>query len=334
MGQPLNNFEVEIPWMKVRIGCCGWQYDDWVGPFYPPEKKDRKGEWLEYYGRFFDCVEIDSSFYAVPGRHTVDAWIQKGMRIRSGFGGPGAPPGSRERAGAGDFEFSIKMHQEITHAKMVDGNIGEAQARARDFERSVCAPLSDNGLLGAVLMQLSPYFRKTGKDLGSNLPVLKQVLGGLDTDKYRYVVEFRHRSWLDDSKKEMDPEALDILRARKAAVCILDGPGFPATHQQTADHAYIRFHGRNYDLWYKREKAGDDTRINRYDYLYKEEELNPWVGEVESIEERAREVRIVFNNHGHAKAVQNGLLFRKLLGVDAPGKESALPRKITLDSFG
>jgi uncharacterized protein YecE (DUF72 family) len=301
--------------MSVRIGCCGWQYDDWVGPFYPPEKKDRKGEWLEYYGRFFDCVEIDSSFYSVPGRHTVDAWIQKGKRI-------------------GDFEFSIKMHQEITHANMVEGNIAEALARARDFERSVCAPLSDNNLLGAVLMQLSPYFRKTGKDLGSNLPVLKEVLGGLDTDKYRYVVEFRHRSWLDDAGKQIHPEALDVLRERKAAVCILDGPGFPTTRQQTADHAYIRFHGRNHDLWYTKEKAEDDTRINRYDYLYKEEELNPWVGEVESIEERARDVRIVFNNHGHAKAVQNGLQLRKLLGVGAPGKESALPRKTTLDNFG
>ena len=311
--------------MKLRIGCCGWQYDDWVGPFYPLEKKDRKAEWLEYYGRFFDCVEIDSSFYSVPGQHTVNAWVQKGKRIKGEMGKKGQ---------GGDFEFSLKMHQDITHARMVEGNIQEAVVKARDFERSVCAPLADNDLLGAVLLQLSPYFHMFDKDRRPNLPVLKEVLGGLDTDKYRYVVEFRHRSWLDGSGNEIHPEALDILRERKAAVCILDGPGFPATRAQTADHAYIRFHGRNYDLWYTKDKAQDDTRINRYDYLYKEEELNPWIGEVESIEERAREVRIVFNNHGHAKAVVNGLQFRKMLGVDAPGKESAIPKKVTLDSFG
>ena len=300
--------------MNVRIGCCGWQYDDWVGPFYPPEKKDRKGEWLEYFGRFFDCVEIDSSFYSVPGRHTVDSWIQKGKRI-------------------GDFEFSLKMNQDITHIKMVEGNVGDAVTKARDFEMAVCAPLAESGLLGAVLLQLSPYFPMVGKDQRSNLPILNEVLEGLDTDKYRYVVEFRHRTWLDDSRKEINPGALDILRGRKAAVCILDGPGFPTTHAQTTGHAYVRFHGRNADIWYKKEKPEGDTRINRYDYLYKEEELSPWVDELKSIEERARDVRVVFNNHGHARAVQNGLLFRKMLGIEAPGKESDIPKKVTLDSF-
>jgi uncharacterized protein YecE (DUF72 family) len=313
--------------MGIRIGSCGWQYDDWVGPFYPPEKRDRKGEWLEYYGRFFDCVEIDSSFYSVPGRHTVDAWIKKGNRIRSGYGGPGAP------RGAGDFEFSLKMNQDVTHLKMVEGSAGEAVARARDFETSVCRPLADNGLLGAVLLQLSPYFPMVGKDQRSNVPILQEILEGLATDKYRYVVEFRHRTWLNSARKEIAPEALELLRGRRAAVCILDGPGFPTTHAQTADHAYIRFHGRNEDIWYKKDKPEGDTRINRYDYLYKEEELNPWVDELRSIDERAREVRVVFNNHGHAKAVHNGLQLRKMLGVEAPGKESAIPKKITLDSF-
>jgi uncharacterized protein YecE (DUF72 family) len=107
-----------------------------------------------------------------------------------------------------------------------------------------------------------------------------------------------------------------------------------SAHQQTADHAYVRFHGRNADIWYKKEKPEGDTRINRYDYLYKEEELSPWVDELRSIEERARDVRIVFNNHGHGRAVQNGLQLRKMLGIEAPGKESVLPKKITLESFG
>src|SRR5690606_22587300 len=31
----------------VLIGCCGWSYPDWEGPFYPPGMAS--GDYLEYY---------------------------------------------------------------------------------------------------------------------------------------------------------------------------------------------------------------------------------------------------------------------------------------------
>jgi uncharacterized protein YecE (DUF72 family) len=300
--------------MNLRIGCSGWQYDDWVGPFYEAGRRERRSEWLEFYGRFFNFVEVDSSYYSVPGRQTVEAWMAKGRRI-------------------GDFELSLKMHQEVTHARLVAHDAAGAVAKAREFEQNILAPLDDKKLLGAVLLQLSPYFVRVDERLRSAMPVLKDFLGGLDTARYRYAVEFRHRSWLDLEKREIHPDALDVLRDRRVAVCVLDSPGFPATKAQTADHAYVRFHGRNYDLWYAREKPEGDTRLNRYDYLYTEEELEPWVDTVEDIEERCREVRIAFNNHGHAKAVRNALMFRRMLGVDAGGKQTVMPERVTLDRF-
>ena len=301
--------------MKVRIGCCGWQYDDWVGPFYEAGKRERRSEWLEFYGRFFDSVEIDSSYYSVPGQQTVNAWIAKGRRI-------------------GSFEFSLKMHQEVTHARLVERDAPGAVARAREFERNILARLDDNHLLGAVLLQLSPYFRRVDDQLRSAMPVLKDFLGGMDTGRYRYAVEFRHPSWLDLERKEIHPDVLELLRDRNVAACVLDSPGFPATRVQTSDCAYVRFHGRNYDLWYTREKPEGDTRLNRYDYLYTEEELSPWVDQVGDIEERCREVRIAFHHPGHAKAVRNALLFRRMLGLDAGGKETKMPERTTLDNFG
>jgi uncharacterized protein YecE (DUF72 family) len=300
--------------MNLRIGCSGWQYDDWVGPFYEAGRRERRSEWLEFYGRFFNFVEVDSSYYSVPGRQTVEAWMAKGRRI-------------------GDFELSLKMHQEVTHARLVAHDAAGAVAKAREFEQNILAPLDDKKLLGAVLLQLSPYFVRVDERLRSAMPALKDFLGGLDTARYRYAVEFRHRSWLDLEKREIHPDALDVLRDRRVAVCVLDSPGFPATKAQTADHAYVRFHGRNYDLWYAREKPEGDTRLNRYDYLYTEEELEPWVDTVEDIEERCREVRIAFNNHGHAKAVKNALMFRRMLGVDAGGKQTVMPERVTLDRF-
>lgn len=300
--------------MKVRIGCSGWQYDDWVGPFYPSGSRDRRAGWLEHYGRFFDMVEIDSTYYSVPGRRTVDAWVHKGRRI-------------------GDFEFSLKAHQEVTHGRLVERDAAGAVDRSRLFERDILAPLDDAGLLGAVLLQLSPYFRRVLDAKGSTTAVLSDFLGGLDTGRYRYAVEFRHGSWLDSGRGELHPEALDILRDRKVGVCVLDSPGFPATRAQTADAAYVRFHGKNRDIWFSRERPEGDTRLNRYDYLYTEEELWPWVDRVDDIERRCREVRIAFNNHGHAKAVRNALMFRRMLGVEAGDKLAAIPERVTLDSF-
>ncbi|MGQ9583503.1 MAG: DUF72 domain-containing protein, partial [Thermoplasmatota archaeon] len=204
---------------------------------------------------------------------------------------------------------------------------------------------------------------------GGSVRVLRSLLDSLEVDRYRYVVEFRHRSWLDASRRALDPEALALLREKRAALCILDSPGFPATLQLTARHTYLRFHGRNYDLWYRREKPEGDERINRYDYLYSDEELRPWAelvrgwmgageGEregrglgsrngggsggsggdggvwadrLDEYESGLREVRIAFNNHGHARAVLNGLRFREMLGL---GAREPLSRPRTLEDFG
>ncbi|MEM2977085.1 MAG: DUF72 domain-containing protein [Thermoplasmata archaeon] len=405
---------------SVRVACCGWQYDDWVGPFYPESLRGRRGEWLAYYARYFDAVEVDSTFYSFPGERTVAAWIEKGRAIgrmlRGGGVGEGRNGGEHagivsgrgasqlvvsgasvigiDSADAGGFEYSVKMHQDVTHAHLVRGSIDEAVSLAKDFETAVCRPLSDHGLLGAVLIQLSPHFHREGsgeKDACAGggaggrggLEALKSILDGLDVDRYRYVVEFRHRSWLDGKGKEIHPEALALLRRKRVAVCILDSPGFPATRALTADHAYVRFHGRNYDLWYRKERPEGDLRINRYDYLYSDEELRPWAervrrwmgsdrraggragnsdgevemeeaqtgermgkgddhacvapasevwaGTIDDYEARLREVRIAFNNHGHAKAVINGLRFRQMLGL---GSRELRARPRTLDDFG
>lgn len=56
--------------------------------------------------------------------------------------------------------------------------------------------------------------------------------------------------------------------------------------KQTADRAYVRFYGHNYDIWYKSEKE-DDHRLDRYDYLYKKEQLEPWVPRIKDAELKA-----------------------------------------------
>ena len=61
--------------MHLYIGCSGWSYTSWQGPFYP-EILDNKG-WLPYYSQVFNYVEIDSTFYNIPSEVIVSQTIVK-----------------------------------------------------------------------------------------------------------------------------------------------------------------------------------------------------------------------------------------------------------------
>lgn len=293
--------------MTILIGASGWSYDDWVGRFYPVELAKRKGEWFSYYSQFFSTVEINSTFYRPPGELQVMSWIKK------------APQG---------FEYSVKMPQLVTHKALVDRDLEKAIFWATSFEETCVKPMAEAGSLGCVLLQMSPYF----KNEGQATDILKGLLDSVSTLDYNHAVEFRHRSWLDKSRKEVDPSALEALRERNVANVLLDGPGLPVTRAETADHAYVRFHGRNYDIWFKDEKE-DDHRLNRYDYFYDTKQLEPWVPRIKDAEMKAAKVRIYFNNHARAKAIKNAFQLMDMLLIEHKSKEIRLQDQYTLGEF-
>ncbi len=234
--------------MAIIVGCSGWSYDDWIGMFYPLELARKKGEWFAYYANYFKTAEINSSFYSMPNEFAVRSWIKKAKET-------------------GGFEYSLKMPQLVTHKSMVQRDLQKSVFVAKTFERTCLKPLAEEGLLGCTLIQLSPYFRngfRNGslRDEIDSLSVLEGVLDSLSTWEYDYSVEFRHRSWLDEEKKEIDAPVLDALRQRNVANVIMDSPGFPITKEETANHAYVRFHGRNLDIWYRsgEDKDKDDVK--------------------------------------------------------------------------
>ena len=79
---------------KLRVGCSGWGYDDWLGGFYPPNTP--KSDYLKLYSRVFDVVEVDSSFYRNPG--------------------PAVTKNCYKATPSG-FRFAMKMLRRITHEK-------------------------------------------------------------------------------------------------------------------------------------------------------------------------------------------------------------------------
>ena len=144
---------------QLRIGCSGWTYKDWTGPFYPPGTRDR--ERLEYYATRFDTAEINASFYRLPSAAMVEGWARR------------APAG---------FLFAWKVSRFITHNKKLNDC---ADSAALVFGRM--APLGDK--LGPALVQLPPMLRRNDERLARFLDLLPAG--------QRCTVEFRHPSWYD-----------------------------------------------------------------------------------------------------------------------------------------
>jgi len=296
--------------MAALVGCSGWSYDDWVGRFYPSDLANKKGEWLSYYSSFFPTVEINSTFYRMPNEFMVRSWIERG----------------KQRMG---FQFSLKLPQIVTHESILKEGGEKAAKQAASFESICVKPLSDENLLGGVLIQLTPYFRLEGRE---SLGKLRALLQMLNTDGFDYAVEFRHRSWLNERGNELASDALETLQEFGVANVIVDGPGFPVTRSLTAKHSYVRFHGRNYDIWFK-DEAEDDYRINRYDYLYTHTELEPWVPRLKEIISNSEDTRIYFNNHGRAKAVKNAFQMMDLLEIPHMEKDIEIQDQKKLGEF-
>jgi uncharacterized protein YecE (DUF72 family) len=121
--------------------------------------------------------------------------------------------------------------------------------------------------------------------------------------QYRTAIEFRNNVWLNERNKA---RSLDFLRSNGLPfVCVDEPQGFkssvPPVAETTSDIGLVRFHGRNSEMW---EKKGI-TPVERFNYLYSEEELKPWASKISSMAEQTREMHVLFNNCHQDKAVVN-----------------------------
>ena len=194
----------------IRLGTQGWNYDAWVGGFYPTGT--RPADYLSVYARAFDTVEVDSTFYAIPSVKTVRGWAQR------------TPPG---------FKFALKLPQEISHENRLRES---ADLTALFFDRA--RELGDK--LGPVLVQLGPDFAPT------ELPALAGFLPLLPRD-VAVAIEFRQRGWIHDGILALMAEhhvALALTDARWIPRKLM----LSLAARPTADFAYIRWMGPNRDL--------------------------------------------------------------------------------------
>jgi len=146
---------------ELLLGCSGWHYKDWVGPFYETETESK----LATYSRVFKAAEIDSTFYAYPSKGMVMGWLK--------YTNP-------------DFIFTAKLPKQVTHKDKLDPK----QGAEKDLEKfcDLMQPLLLQGKLRCLLAQLPPSLKYDLQLLESFFSILPR--------QFRFAVEFRHKSWL------------------------------------------------------------------------------------------------------------------------------------------
>lgn len=258
----------------VRVGPAGWSYQDWEGVVYP-SPRGKHFDPLTYLTHYFDVIEINSTFYHPPLSRNSLSWLKR-------------------TAHNPDFRFTVKLYRNFTHerAKLLPEEEAQWQAGLE--------PLLNAGKLGAVLAQF-PYSFHNTEENQEYLFHLREKF-----PHYPLIIEIRHRSW-------DRPEVFRFLKDTGMGFCNIDQPqvsySTPPTAQVTSRVAYVRLHGRNVRDWFRKDAGRDD----RYNYLYTEPELKEWLKRIRTLQEEAREVYVIANNHYRGQAVCNSLQLKAML---------------------
>ncbi len=257
---------------NVTIGMGGWELPPFNQYFYPrrPKKDFRK---LEFYSRYFDSIEVNSTFYntRLSSQHSR-RWLEDVSANKN-------------------FMFTVKVYRGFTHT--FDATNDDVKSVRRLIE-----PLAEAGRLGGLVMQFPHSFLNT--------PEHQNYIRQFSRVFYphRLFVEVRHASWNNRS-------FFDFLRGNKIHLINVDMPELnqymPFTAEAWGGVAYFRMMGRNAATWSHPELG------ERYDYYYEQAELEELMQKIELLKRESNSVFVVFHNDPGANSLVNGFQLRHLL---------------------
>ncbi|CAM4220915.1 DUF72 domain-containing protein [Paenibacillus phoenicis] len=282
----------------IRIGLAGWGDHDDLYPARTPAKDK-----LAWYAKYFNVVEVDSSFYAVLGEEVYRRWLAE------------TPS---------DFTFIIKAYQGMTghsRGKSPFGGPGDMFQAYLDSIR----PVVEAGRLKAVMFQFPPWFDCTAEHV-RQLRAIRKWMGNLPL-----ALEFRHQSWFTPANRE---RTLEFMRQEGWIHIVCDEPqigrgSVPTVLEPTdPELTIVRMHGRNAAGW--SQASAPNWREIRTLYRYSLEELQDWVGMLDQLfSQGTKEICMIFNNNSGGDAAANALDMMGLLGQSP---RELPPRQI--DLFG
>lgn len=212
---------------RIFVGTSGYIYPHWEdGVFYPEGwPKSKK---LEYYCQHFKTVELNNTFYRLPGEKTFESWYKRTPR---------------------NFIFAVKVSRFITHVKKL---VNCKEPWKTFLERA----LGLREKLGPLLFQFPPFLKKDSKRLKDFIEMVhKNSPKGL-----KFAFEFRNETWCND-------EIYQTLKNKNCAWVIVDSPHWPKREIVTADFVYIRMHGSKIlfgSKYTKRELEGLAKKIKKW----------------------------------------------------------------------
>jgi uncharacterized protein YecE (DUF72 family) len=300
---------------EYRVGTASWLDRALLasGRFYPRPAMSAEAR-LRWYARFFDCVEVNSTYYALPSPRNAVMWAErtppgflfhvKAYSLMTGHHPrlESLPPELRLML---PEEVPLRRHGEVDRDRFPP----EALDRAFALFRAALEPLAAAGKLGYVLFQLAPWVRY-GERVLAYLATLPGRLPG-----WAVAVEFRHESWIP----RRTAEVVEFLVRHGLALVTVDAVWQPWVDATTsAEWAILRLHGRNLQGWLDQQAGREPTVAEKYDYLYDARELGEVAGRVRRLHGRVRRLAVTFNNNNEDFPVQNALDLKRLLGLQAP----------------
>lgn len=274
--------------MAIHIGCGSWADPEYTGVLYPTDLPAKQR--LSGYAKWFDHVEVNSSYYATPRSAVVKGWVQQ------------TPPG---------FTFDIKLHRAFSQNPAKTAGAGDLIG----LLLKGVEPLLEAKRLGAFLLVLPPSFEPTRHRLDELDSLIEKLA------PHHLAIELRHSAWVQGDNRSA---TLAYFRERGAVWVVVDMPRIagsnlmPAIDEVTQPQlAYLRLHGRNPN--YLDAKSAEEGHT----YAYTSHELSGIATRIKGLAARAQEVHVVANNHAQDFAPKTALGLKRLFGQLASGEREA-----------
>jgi uncharacterized protein YecE (DUF72 family) len=211
LDDPRNSLRLSIkPDPMLHFGAPTWGSKHWVGKIYP--HKTPPSEFLNYYSKSYNCIELNTSHYAIPDDNTIQGWLSKVPN---------------------NFQFCPKVIKDLSH-----GKTGLADKMLLAHWLDFLAKMKNN--LGPCFIQLHEMFSYQDKAL------LFKFLESWPSE-FKLTLELRHPSWFQ--KGMILPALADYLHKKNIGMVITDVAGRrDVLHSTvTTDWTMIRLIGNNMD---------------------------------------------------------------------------------------